>query len=288
MNQPADDLRYNELKAELRALHEKIAELNNKLISIGSAAPSSRGRVFSKIRVYRWPLSIGFLVLAVVAVAATSDPLSIDPSSGTVRIATLEVAGKNVKQALDDLAQGLNGKLGLAGGQITGDLNVGGAIRAGNSDLYFTRTTYTHTGEGDKEGYAAISNARDYNALMILGRSTKGSGRVVRMWDRVGILGGPGDIPQAALDVKGEIRGRVWYSQQYPWNYPNKATKMTRTDRSVCFLTYVSGKFAGWGEAVDISAGGDGHWYLGGIQGAGGADIKARASCIGAPDGGSW
>ena len=100
MNQAPDGLHNNEVKAELHALREKIAELDARLNSVGPDAPSPRGRVFSRILTYRWPLVTGLLVLAIGAVAQNSNPpLVIDPN-GTVRISTLEVAGKNVAQAL--------------------------------------------------------------------------------------------------------------------------------------------------------------------------------------------
>jgi hypothetical protein len=116
---------------------------------------------------------------------------------------------------------------------------------------------------------------------MILGRQT-GAGRIVGMWDKVGI-GSPN--PQATLDVKGEIRGKPWYSDAYEWKRYQGPVRMTRTDQSICFLTLVSGYFFGQGEVVQVVAGNDGHWWLTGI--AGQRDVRAEARCIGAPDG-SW
>lgn len=68
-------------------------------------------------------------------------------------------------------------------------LDVQGAIGAGNSDMYFTNTTHTHTGTGNTAGYAAIENASDYDALMILGRAGTAVGRKVRLWDYLQING---------------------------------------------------------------------------------------------------
>lgn len=78
-----------------------------------------------------------------------------------------------------------------------GRLWTKGAIYAGNSDLYFTRTDHDHTGIGNTKGYAAIENAKNYDALMILGRAGTSKGRYVRLWDYLQVNGG--------LDVTGEV-----------------------------------------------------------------------------------
>lgn len=81
--------------------------------------------------------------------------------------------------------------LHVSGAIRGGSLEVGGAIIAGNSDLYFTKTDHNHTAFGnfDKHpGFAAIENAQDYGALMILGRSTT-NGRIVQLWDYLRVNG---------------------------------------------------------------------------------------------------
>jgi hypothetical protein len=94
--------------------------------------------------------------------------------------------------------------------------------------------------------------------------------------------------PTARLDVKGEIKGKPWVSQQFEWKQQGKntppATRLTKADHTVCFLTFVSGKFYGAGEVVEITQSG-GYWMLGGKAGSEFAQAKAR--CIGAPDD-SW
>lgn len=72
-----------------------------------------------------------------------------------------------------------------------------GDIRAGNSDLYFTKTDHNHTGFGNTAGYAAIENAADYGALMILGRAGTARGRYVRLWDYLQVNG--------SMDVTGNV-----------------------------------------------------------------------------------
>jgi hypothetical protein len=60
------------------------------------------------------------------------------------------------------------------------------------SDIYFTKTDHTHTGFGNTAGYAAIENAANYGALMILGR-TMGPAtnltRTVKLWDFLQVNG---------------------------------------------------------------------------------------------------
>jgi hypothetical protein len=97
----------------------------------------------------------------------------------------------------------VNGKVNRATDTMTGPLTVKGAIAAGNSDLYFTKADHNHTGLGNAEGNAAIENAADFGALMILGRQVK-SRRIVNLYDDVNIL-------QGKLSVGGPLTfgGRV-------------------------------------------------------------------------------
>ena len=64
-----------------------------------------------------------------------------------------------------------------------------GRILAGNSDLYFTKTDHQHSGIGNTAGYAAIENAANYDALMILGRAGTDKGRKVKLWDYLQVNG---------------------------------------------------------------------------------------------------
>jgi hypothetical protein len=68
-------------------------------------------------------------------------------------------------------------------------LVINSGIYAGNSDLYFTKTDHNHTGIGNTTGYAAIENAANYNALMILGRAGTPKGRTVKLWDYLEVYG---------------------------------------------------------------------------------------------------
>lgn len=71
----------------------------------------------------------------------------------------------------------------------TGDVAIKGAIYAQNSDTYFTNTEHNHTAIGNTAGYAAIENAKNFDALMILGRAGTAQGRKVRLWDYLEVVG---------------------------------------------------------------------------------------------------
>jgi Chaperone of endosialidase len=90
-----------------------------------------------------------------------------------------------------------NGRVGIGTYNPQGKLDVSGDIRAGNSDVYFTRTDHNHTGIGNTAGFAAIENAANYSALMILGRAGTSRGRYVRLWDYLQVNGG--------MDVTGAV-----------------------------------------------------------------------------------
>jgi|SRR5579859_248514 len=181
-------------------------------LSLGSGSADLRRRVIA-LALALGVVVLGSLLIHDVRAAGTGqDALFISPQ-GYVGInhtkpeAPLDVNGNTVVRG--DL--NLGGKLVPTGGDLnvggklvtTGGAVVGGTIEARNSDLFFTKTDRTYTSENDALGRAAIENASNYNALMILGRATQTQPliRVVGLWDRLGI--GKGN-PQAALDVSGD------------------------------------------------------------------------------------
>ena len=101
---------------------------------------------------------------------------------------TLEIGIEN--DGDDHIALMASGNVGIGTRTPAAKLDVAGAIFAGNSDLYFTRTDHDHSMIGNTAGWAAIENARNYNALMILGRSTGApTGRRVMVWDFLQVNG---------------------------------------------------------------------------------------------------
>jgi hypothetical protein len=90
-----------------------------------------------------------------------------------------------------------SGNVGIGTASPQGKLDVRGDIRAGGSDIYFTETTHNHTGIGNTAGYAALENASNYGALMILGRAGTPKGRTVKLWDYLQVNGD--------LDVTGRL-----------------------------------------------------------------------------------
>jgi hypothetical protein len=291
---------YQDLKREVESLRRKIDELERHRSPV------------------RWHARSGVMVALVCIVLALSlmgaqsrsgDALFVD-QNGNVGInqpkpeAPLDVNGNTMVRG--DIQ--VNGKSRMQSQEagsldVKGDAVVGGRLNAraaippysaqnalpagkgliaGDSDLYFSTTSHQHTGQGNQTGFAAIENAQNYNSLMILGRSTT-AGRMVGMWDRVGI--GKGN-PQAPLDVNGEIRGKPWISEEYEVIPRNgiASRQMTKSDHTVCFLTTVSGKFMGGGENVAISER-NGYWFLDGSGFQTGVLFRAR--CMGAPDN-SW
>jgi hypothetical protein len=99
-----------------------------------------------------------------------------------------------------DVAGGISykaGNVGIGTDIPGGKLDVMGDIRAGNSDIYFTKVDHNHTGFGNTPGYAAIENAVNYGALMILGRAGTQKGRYVRLWDYLQVNGG--------MDISGNV-----------------------------------------------------------------------------------
>lgn len=93
---------------------------------------------------------------------------------------------------------------------------------------------------------------------------------------------------QSDLRVKGEIKGKLWYSQTYWWEAKNGGRiKLMHSSKGFCSFTVIRGKFEGWQEAVSLTVDGtDGYWYLSGSSGISGPDkgyIGAEARCTGMP-----
>ena len=141
---------------------------------------------------------------------------------------------------------------------------VGGALQAGNSDLYFTKTDHNYTAFGDTAGYAAIDNASNYDALMVLGRANAQhpmkpaiKARVVKLWDCLQVNGD--------MSVTGRARDSKLRSSVAAGNSVN-TTSTTWTDMPNMGMTIT---------APDIGAYFQIQVLINGVQVMGGVNIGA-------------
>lgn len=162
---------------------EKLTILPNGNVGIGNIAPTTKLEVSGTIKAELF-----------------QGRFSGDGSALT----NLSVKGSQWQDGASSSISYSSGSVGIGTAAPQGKLDVNGDIRAGNSDLYFTKTDHNHTGIGNNPGWAAIENAADYGALMILGRNQGTGGnvsRIVKLWDYLQVNG--------SLDVTGNINGRV-------------------------------------------------------------------------------
>lgn len=309
---------YAQLREQIELLRKEMEELKADRSRESCGNLGGRWRRFAGRHSWAWlrVSAIVLLALGLLGAQNKQDALFID-SKGNVGInqtnpeKTLDVNGDALVRGSFQIngnasVQGqVTGKLDVTGNAVVrGQLQASGVIPAkssqalpaggvviGNSDIYFANTPHSHTAQGNQPGFAAIENeSNTFKALMILGRQGS-DGRMVGMWDRVGI--GRAD-PKVALDVVGEIRGKLWQSAEFEWtqgesdssNTHEGSVRMTKAATSVCFLTAVRGRFYGREERVEIVENKqDGYWYLQGRSQQ--IHVRVRARCIGAPDD-SW
>jgi hypothetical protein len=109
-------------------------------------------------------------------------------TGATLESMTLEIGIKN--DADDHIAIMPSGSVGIGTLEPKAKLHVMGGIYAGTSDIYFTSPDHVHSGLGNAQGFAAIENAKDYGALMLLGRTGTDNLRIVKLWDYLQIDAG--------------------------------------------------------------------------------------------------
>lgn len=69
---------------------------------------------------------------------------------------------------------------------------------------------------------------------------------------------------------------------EYSWKVGDPSKSLIRTDTGVCFLSFISGNFEGYGEEVGVHTANDGFWHLDGKGQQEG--IAAKATAISAID----
>ena len=136
-------------------------------------------------------------------------------SRGHAGASTLELRG----------SLSISGALGIGTPEPQGKLDVRGDIRAGNSDLYFTKVDHNHTAIGNAPGWAAIENAASHDALMILGRAGTEKGRSVKLWDYLQV-NGPLDVTGNAA-IGPAFAGNVGYPDYAGFGHTNLAGKLS-------------------------------------------------------------
>ena len=164
-----------------------------------------------------------------------------------------------------------------------GSLSVGGDIRAGNSDLYFTKTNHNHTGIGNTPGYAAIENAENYNTLMILGRAGTSVGRSVSVWDYLTVNGGQSVTGNLAVGGSATIRNGLDVSNAggaYTFitlrddESPNGVKYIHANSNAIGFLSGYGSWIANWDNAGNS-------WQAGGATIGGNLTVGGSATVRG-------
>ena len=167
-----------------------------------------------------------------IGTTAPAHPLDVNGTARAQGLLGLMLPGANTTNATFGAWPGnaANTWLYLSNGDTIApaysDLAVGdhwtaGAHYLANSDIYFNKTNHNHSGIGNTAGYAAIENASDYSALMLLGRSGGlGGVRSVSVWDRFDMNGlfvcwGNGTTTSAIIE---DVNNSYWADWAAGWD----------------------------------------------------------------------
>jgi len=323
MNESPEGINYNEMKEELQVLRQKLEDLETKQAALQVGAPPASRRRFSR-RLVMASISLAALLVAAggllwgqqiqalfvdnqgnVGIGVNPPGAKLDVAgkikateadvSGRLKAGMLEVQNPAGTQPWLAVANGnarVEGKLGINTDSNV-QLDVAAEARSKWTDqanpwkeptargLYVTAhfgpdkngVEFRETNQGQGIGFG-------YNTIYATGNWDKQDLNLMPQPNGSVIIRG-----KKGLDVEGEIKGKPWISGQYSRKGSDPPKKMTRMDRSVCFLTMVNG--FGNGEQVwignDVKPREDGfsYWLLEGKTG--GWNAAASARCIGAP-----
>ncbi|MDF0664874.1 MAG: hypothetical protein P0119_02235 [Nitrospira sp.] len=195
-------------------------------IGIGTTSPSHKFHVVAADAVGLFESSGGQAYLRLSTNEGLGNRVEITNRPGG-RLSLWTAGGGDVFNITKD------GKVGIGTVAPQGKLEVVGDIRAGNSDLYFTKVDHQHTGFGNTLGYAAIENdGTQYGALMILGRTVKTTSttlRVVKLYDYLQINGDlevTANIGTHGFSAKPKTAG--WAGGVHTWDVEAEGTIWAR------------------------------------------------------------
>jgi|SRR5215469_5081872 len=265
---------YTELQREIEALRKRIEDLESGRIHPKGAGRATCWRRLVRSPALALPAVIVVVVLTLAALGATDqqDPLFID-QNGNVGInqtkpeSLLDVNGNAL----------FRGLLSFHNGLFVFDSADGTASVAKNA---YRDSAGWHIKDPTKKAFTL--EIRNSGMLELYGTTTAGQANWVMMASFDAANNKIAFPSGAPLEVTGEIRGKPWISMEYEWNTNmGPPTLMTKSDRSICFLTFVSGAFSGEGEGVQVRKE-HSYWELSGL-GTNKTFVRAKARCIGAP-----
>ena len=314
---------YSDLKREVEALRKRLEALESGRVGPKPAGRATRWRWLAAKPALALTAVMGaVLALGVLSAQNKQDPLFIGPN-GTVSIGSARFSNIGINQdpwpgqkliitgdgtdiplnvtnpanLVSWLVVSKDGNVLMNGGNV-GVVGAPGSpgfdISKASPKLEVSGSSHLTLGTGKGDSWFPYYDGDSYvSGTNVIFRS---NGNTERMrLTSGGDIGIGTTAPNAKLDVngnavvsggltvKGEIRGKLWTSQEYEWKYTRQVpTQMTKADHSVCFLTYAKA-LSGWGESVEIKKNAAGYWALTGTSGPG-MQTEARAMCVGVPD----
>ena len=319
MGEPLQDGFYDEIRLELQALRNKLDQLETRQATFRDTPRFNVHRRYPKLLIVA-AVSLATLLWGSGLLWSDEIKALFIDNAGNVHIKNLLIGAtpgstpfKVVGTSDQNWLTVLNdGQVKMDGGNvgIEKDLRVGGDVKMNGSNVNVEKALtvggnavinkalvgnigfgtdipgFASSDSANYKGYA-LAQSRDGKSTYINKAAGPGAIRFrVNNEDKM-VIADDGRIginqadPQAALDVIGVIRGTPWMSNMYEVSKGGTGTtQMTRVDRSVCFLTMVSGYFNGGTQKIWIEQGQE-RWLLktNDIH----DDGVAQARCIGRP-----